>query len=669
MIRYWLTIVTLVLAPVFDSQAYERDTHRELSKKAAVFSVLQTDPDLMNRLGLGATGKFPNSESKQRTISELIEDGADFEDNLFLGTVLRVRHHFYDPLYNRPLTVLGIAAGEKSPDWALEDLEDFGSQAFSFRHARDYLYKALTLSDEQERKKHFGPTFQTLGHVIHHVQDMAQPQHVRNDIHPNVGAHKSFYEEYTDHPRVRSNLMFSGYNAVTFPQARSFWTTGEGKGLSEYTNRGFISAGTNFGDPSNRYPNPAFDPNSAWEADIRRPDLFPAANMPIPPECQSDASPCYMTFYRNTVVDSYRPSETKVNDKASTWSIFDQDLKAYNKTYTKTDPDTGQTYTTNQAFSLNRFNFDATHKFLIPRAVAYSSGLIDYFFRGQIDLDIEYDETTEGQYLIKNKGTEVMKGDFTLYYDADDGKRYPVAGDTGSVTWRNVTIEPNKNSAPLKAPRASSDPKPKKPEEYFLVFKGEMGEEKPPENQAVGAVVAKTKRKLLWEPWGTQLTDNHPWRAEAGTVNRKLGPNSQTIENGRLVVYAGSGGAGGVIWQATTPADVILARYMKVRFNCSQSASMTNWEVYGYLSIGSSLYSSQTIPFAGGAGPSSSPYDLIPRPTTSLEYIVDVARFGAVGYLGINTIGFEADLRCSVDYVDFSKDPFEKVADGAVYIP
>jgi len=25
--------------------------------------------------------------------------------------------------------------------------------------------------------------FQNLGHVLHHVQDMAQPQHVRNDAH------------------------------------------------------------------------------------------------------------------------------------------------------------------------------------------------------------------------------------------------------------------------------------------------------------------------------------------------------------------------------------------------------------------------------------------------------------------------------------------------------
>ena len=31
-------------------------------------------------------------------------------------------------------------------------------------------------------------------------------------------------------------------------------------------------------------------------------------------------------------------------------------------------------------FALNRFNFDDAHKILIPKAVSYSAGLINYFF-------------------------------------------------------------------------------------------------------------------------------------------------------------------------------------------------------------------------------------------------------------------------------------------------
>lgn len=243
------------------ASAYEILTHGKLSEAAYDQSGLNKDTQLLQNLGLKTGDTFPNSENpRPRTIKELISDGSRFEDNLLLGSLLRVRHHFYDPVYNRPLTVLGVAAGEKSPDWALEDTSTIGSQDYSYRDARNYFYQALTATRENDRNKNFGLAFQTLGHIIHHVQDMAQPQHVRNDIHPNVSSHKSLYEEYTD--ANRNKLLYTGYNPVTFPKTRSFWTTGDGKGLAEFTNRNFVSAGTNYQlkndqpAPNTRYSQP-----------------------------------------------------------------------------------------------------------------------------------------------------------------------------------------------------------------------------------------------------------------------------------------------------------------------------------------------------------------------------------------------------------------------------
>lgn len=46
------------------------------------------------------------------------------------------------------------------------------------------------------------------------------------------------------------------------------------------------------------------------------------------------------------------------------------------------------------SYSLNRFNYDDQADLLIPRAVAYSAGLIDYFFRGKLDIrDASYSDT------------------------------------------------------------------------------------------------------------------------------------------------------------------------------------------------------------------------------------------------------------------------------------
>lgn len=437
MIRHLFVILTLALAPVLGSQAYERDTHRELSKKAAVFSTLQTDPSLMNRLGLKAADKFLNLENKSKTISELIEDGADFEDNLFLGTPFRVRHHFYDPLHRRGLQ-WGLVSGEKSPDWALEDKQDYAGvslrQDYSLKDARDYLYKALTSAQEDERKKNFGLTFQTIGHVIHHIQDMAQPQHVRNDVHPSVGAHKSLYEEYTN--GVRGTLPVGPYAPVTFPEARDFWYNATvhpsgGSGIAEFTNNNFLSAGTNFqldvnGKPAanatykfpewngtteevafwdllkeegiNCAPPPPSEPPPAppppepppggdsppiFMRGISNPAFAVSAVAPafvatmaqaaasvdstLPPACELNGK---MVFYGTTVTDNYAGTRVQ-NDRASTLSIFDQDLEKNNLPL---------------AFTLNRFNFRAAYPHLIPKAVAYSAGLIDYFFRGRLEV-------------------------------------------------------------------------------------------------------------------------------------------------------------------------------------------------------------------------------------------------------------------------------------------
>jgi hypothetical protein len=69
---------------------------------------------------------------------------------------------------------------------------------------------------------------------------------------------------------------------------------------------------------------------------------------------------------------------------------------------------------------------------LLPRAVAYSAGLLDYFFRGKPDFQVtlEKDETAvtpenprppyRFALVIQNDGNEPMAGDFSLYADTGD---------------------------------------------------------------------------------------------------------------------------------------------------------------------------------------------------------------------------------------------------------
>ena len=170
----FLTAVIMVLW-VGAVAAYEITTHSDLSGAAADTSVIFSG-DVLKNIGLTSTDSFPASNGTSSDIRTLILLGAEFEDNLSLSRPL---NHFSNPLNNQPLTGLGFALGSTSPDWALEDGKNIGGQDFSLKDARQYFYDALTKSTKANRDKNFGLTFQTLGMVIHHIQDMAQLQHVR----------------------------------------------------------------------------------------------------------------------------------------------------------------------------------------------------------------------------------------------------------------------------------------------------------------------------------------------------------------------------------------------------------------------------------------------------------------------------------------------------------
>jgi hypothetical protein len=159
-----------------------------MSQTAVDASVLSSQ-DKLNQLGLRYGVKdekqkfqvFELSEVKQKMIRDAVSYGAFFEDS---GS--RAVNHFFNPLTNGALSIVPFNA--TSPDWALEDngtigFNFAGAQNFSYRAAKDYFLNALIKPTKVDRDKNWGLTFQTLGQVIHHLQDMSQPQHVRNDMH------------------------------------------------------------------------------------------------------------------------------------------------------------------------------------------------------------------------------------------------------------------------------------------------------------------------------------------------------------------------------------------------------------------------------------------------------------------------------------------------------
>ena len=428
--RSKLILLLVLTFSSYPAWAYKQPTHRDMSKAEVFASDIVLVRELLPDLGLRTSfleriKNFPNSKNEQKTIVELVADGADFEDR-FPHPI----NHFFDPYHDRGLVYLGVLRGEKSPDWALEDLGDIlgpplgggddpndnAQQDYSYKEARTYMYRALTEPLKLDRDLYFGKLFQALGHILHHVQDMAQPAHVRNDQHLDISErydlpfeNPSSYEEFTNFVHLNSNFHYSGYTLVSLARARDYWTTGtaSGKGLADFTNREFVSDGTNFGTKNGAdYPAPSI--NEAEEYFV--PDIQTIfENEPhlgqVPPLCDAQ-NPCGMTFFRMPVEDKLRPELNGIDHRATTRSVYDAPLEKYNKQVTYIDPATGQSVTSNRVFTLNKLNFWSRYPFLIPRATGYGAGLINHFFRGRLEISLP----DEGVYALQDHSLAHVRG-------------------------------------------------------------------------------------------------------------------------------------------------------------------------------------------------------------------------------------------------------------------
>lgn len=250
------------------------------------------------------------SSQKKRSILELIKLGAFCEDATFGGAnVARYTNHFYDPVHNGA-GYLGTFTS--SLDWGLETTNML-TQDFSYKDAREYFYKGLTLPAKNDRDTNLAMAFRTLGHVMHLIEDLAQPQHTRNDSHGKV----SLYEAYTDSPIVRNALPFGRYNPVQATNPAQFWHTSDGKGLADYSNRGFVSAGTNFRGssrniiPATDYLLPDGTGATVDPRQITDPDLLGPVgpNQPLTGEIR---------FIRTPVQDNYTGAPPDTNLRTST---------------------------------------------------------------------------------------------------------------------------------------------------------------------------------------------------------------------------------------------------------------------------------------------------------------------------------------------------------------
>jgi len=456
-------------ALISSASAYDTSTHAMLSDAAANDSVLVGGNSILNDLflpALDSSTDYPPTVGFAGSALNAIRVGAVHEDTIYLT---RVFNHFYDPQHNafggRGLDALGVT-GNPSPTWAVEDTGELAdssaAQIFSYRQAQQYFFLGLTTADPHERRMWLARMFQSLGHVMHHIQDMAQPQHTRNDPHLTYTP-LALYEAYTRDRFTTQQAMNTFLTQNAYPQipvfasAREFWhtpgaTTATYRGMAEFSSENFVSRGTEFrvtgpiGSETILPHSAAFPfPNGSGKTWARNEPITVAVNIgPTISTVNGRAD-----FVVGAPTDGYLNSSLAPLKLAST-SLLDRYL-------------VGLPVPNTRLLIESPTVFDDMHRVLLPRAQKFSAGLINHFFRGRLDL--RRSSSTSTTWIAQNMSpTHAMSGQFWIYAQAVSGTRTLV------TTWSTTLAPSQTHSVTFPDPSGS-------PFKLALVFKGKIGQE------------------------------------------------------------------------------------------------------------------------------------------------------------------------------------------------
>ena len=450
-------------------------THRHVNRQAAATSPA-IDTYLRARLGFAA-GFGTNLRHGRDVLSvrDWLSEGGAREDDLF-----RVLRHFHDPL--KPWDTAGLDLGVIRYDSSVRWMQDppqgvpLTVSFWSWRDARRLYYEALTEPDPLQREALWADLFRALGQIMHLVVDASVPEHTRNDMHPlgaltlgnsyerwvasqhgvgNAQSEAQFIARYLSAPIGFVSDIFelpppAGESVAKVPVARLIdadrYDGGNpggtvvgadprapvSAGLAEIANANFFSEDTLRG----QYPFPTDEglipvnlatPFGRVRRYLTRPSgqgLLPAN--PLRAECAADAY-----FQRGQLA---QPPPYPCMDGV-VWNQI------------------------------------AAH--MLPRAVGYARGVLDYFFRDSVRV-ARVLLNADGIWIdIENRSDELMEGVFEVH-----ARRYK-----GSALERRELVATLNGGATMSIEAGTSvtlplDLLPGDPAAYFvLVFRGRLGGE------------------------------------------------------------------------------------------------------------------------------------------------------------------------------------------------
>jgi hypothetical protein len=580
-----ISTIVLIISIFKSSWAYDGTVHSIINENVAK-EASQLDSVLKTQLGISEGRNTEiKKDNEKKQIWEWIAYGGKAEDyGMKLGewdipTRSRAFNHFHDPLkswdeagLDNMINVFYWGNYLRSPVssilWGLKpDEQNFLLNLrgdWSWGKAKEYYFVYLTGRDfegnmvasmDDERKEYFSDCLRGLGQVMHLLQDVSVPLHTRNDVHilPLLGVgEKSYgtYETYTKNNK--NNLDYTpdqpgdrpSSDLLTSPQPDSNYTqlapiTGlfdrnqynEGDdipsinaaiGLAEYSNANFLTEDTMW-----KYPHPSLNDTNYDSSIWLNPEEVDA----------EDGEKDNRIYFRKDAGDPI--------DHIMAASYWYYQLYIWNSPELK------------HAFILDDKCYADYASKLVPRAVGYSAALLDYFFRGRLEVSalpifvdnaiygirmkIKNVTPTEETMTMGDEGLFALVCRYTPAGGKDDGSEdifvasdayFCQEGNCDEIQYGDeVTVDfsfpmEEENRIGMQIVKSAE-----KSVKCMLVFKGKLGQE---ESAVIGKYFTFGQDQVKFnEEWDNGFTGNHPW-FNSYTINPNNGTSSNIVENGIL---------------------------------------------------------------------------------------------------------------------------------------
>jgi len=412
-----------------------------------------------------------------------------WEDNQFLLSVL---NHFFDPQYGGGVGSgldVPLFVGFKSVDWMVADIDlakisttNTPAQVpeFSLRNANDYFYHGLVDDTVSRREVAFGRLFQSLGHVVHHVQDMAQPQHTREAWHAHVGdiyfgpAVFPFYERYTEkylNKRIETRsdakleAAITAYPTPMLPTSRQYWyvpgaalgSASSFIGMAGFTAQNFFTVNNEL-----KVKDGKFVPSDGFPRPSGR--NFDGSEMRV---VSQDVS--YMLRDDRVVSGKTNFLVGKVYD-GFTAKLSDELRLAHAGFFWNPLANLNQTPRYNGFFE-SSLVFDDVHSVVAPRAIGFSAGLLNHFFRIDLNL-VRADSKKATEWRLINNGPDELEGAFEFLYENGSGVRASSNSGQRTPNYTMTKVAPNGGVLAVTIPEPDSSIS-----KLVVVFRGRAGAE------------------------------------------------------------------------------------------------------------------------------------------------------------------------------------------------